>query len=547
MKDILLSTLVIFAAGVWTSFFGQSVVPVNGAPSALTAVTVNNGAGDQYDPHISGDWASYTSDLSIRYYNFASNTDAAIPLGPSARDLLSGISGSKIVFSRVAPGKTAIMVFDAATPLVPPIEIDPADGVTRIGSAIGGNTVAYVDFTLEGHGELIIHDLVTLTSVRITNDVEYDANPLVSFDGTVVTWEHCATSSSNCDIWQAVRAGAVWNVGVTTGSADPEANPDTNGTLVVYDSTRIANSGNTDIYWRPLAGGAEAQLQMTGFEANPSIESNLVSFESRATLFDTTDIFIYDIVTNLLYQITNTPLHTEQLNDITVLPDGRVRVIWTSDEDGFDARNVKAATFTLPSADNTPPVIDPIANVVVTLPPNSSATSMPVMFPTPTATDDSGSVSVTTNPVSGAVFQLGVTAVSVTATDPTGNSATSGFTVTVLHNFSGFLQPVENLPILNLLNAGQAVPVKFSLSGNKGLNIFAVGYPASGQIACDASVPGSVIEETVSPGASSLSYDAGGDRYTYVWKTQKAWKGTCRILAVRLTDGSDHFAKFRFK
>lgn len=27
----------------------------------------------------------------------------------------------------------------------------------------------------------------------------------------------------------------------------------------------------------------------------------------------------------------------------------------------------------------------------------------------------------------------------------------------------------------------------------------------------------------------------------------KAWKGTCRILVVRLSDGTDHVAKFRFK
>ena len=230
-----------------------------------------------------------------------------------------------------------------------------------------------------------------------------------------------------------------------------------------------------------------------------------------------------------------------------MLPDGRVRVVWASDEDDFDQRNVKAATFTLPNDDNTPPVIDPIANVVVALPPNSTATSTTVTFPTPTATDDSGSATVTTNPVSGAVFQVGTTTVNVTATDPTGNTATGSFTVTVLHNFSGFLQPVENLPTLNVANAGQAVPVKFSLSGNKGLNIFAAGYPASGQVACDANEPGSVIEETVSAGGSSLNYDATADRYTYVWKTQKAWKGTCRVLSLRLTDGSDHFAKFRFK
>ena len=55
----------------------QVIVPVNGVTPALTAVTINNSAGDQFDPHVSGDWAAYTSDTGIRYYNFATNTDAA--------------------------------------------------------------------------------------------------------------------------------------------------------------------------------------------------------------------------------------------------------------------------------------------------------------------------------------------------------------------------------------------------------------------------------------------------------------------------------------
>ncbi|MGH9905990.1 MAG: PxKF domain-containing protein [Pyrinomonadaceae bacterium] len=60
-------------------------------------------------------------------------------------------------------------------------------------------------------------------------------------------------------------------------------------------------------------------------------------------------------------------------------------------------------------------------------------------------------------------------------------------------------------------------------------------------------MPGDTIEETVNAGGSSLSYDATTDLYTYVWKTNKAWKGNCRILAVRLNDGTEHLAKFRFR
>jgi hypothetical protein len=51
----------------------------------------------------------------------------------------------------------------------------------------------------------------------------------------------------------------------------------------------------------------------------------------------------------------------------------------------------------------------------------------------------------------------------------------------------------------------------------------------------------------VSAGLSSLSYDDTTGQYSYVWKTEKAWAGTCRQLVVRLSDGTDHVASFMFK
>ena len=123
----------------------------------------------------------------------------------------------------------------------------------------------------------------------------------------------------------------------------------------------------------------------------------------------------------------------------------------------------------------------------------------------------------------------------------------SNYWVTPLweYNFTGFLQPVDNLPVLNTSSAGQAIPVKFSLGGDQGLNIVASGYPQSIQIACDSSEPTDEIEQTVTAGASSLSYNAG--TYTYVWKTDKAWANTCRQFDLGLTDGTHHLANFKFK
>ena len=66
------------------------------------------------------------------------------------------------------------------------------------------------------------------------------------------------------------------------------------------------------------------------------------------------------------------------------------------------------------------------------------------------------------------------------------------------------------------------------------------------QIACNASAILDPIEQTVTVGSSSLSYDLTTDQYIYVWKTDKVWARTCRKLIVRLNDGTDHLAYFNF-
>jgi len=117
--------------------------------------------------------------------------------------------------------------------------------------------------------------------------------------------------------------------------------------------------------------------------------------------------------------------------------------------------------------------------------------------------------------------------------------------ISVIYNWTGFFRPVDN-DVLNVAKAGRAIPVKFSLSGSQGLDIFESGYPKSVTIDCESAALGDTIEETVNAGGSSLNYDATVDQYIYVWKTDKAWAGTCRQLVVKLIDGTFHQADFNF-
>ncbi len=131
---------------------------------------------------------------------------------------------------------------------------------------------------------------------------------------------------------------------------------------------------------------------------------------------------------------------------------------------------------------------------------------------------------------------------------PNGN-----FTITLVNGswsityaFTGFFQPVDNLPTRNSVKAGQAIPVKFSLNGNQGLAIFEAGYPKAQNLTCGSGASIDPIEETVTAGSSTLTYDASSGRYHYVWKTDKSWANSCRRLLLKFIDGTTQSADFAF-
>jgi len=204
--------------------------------------------------------------------------------------------------------------------------------------------------------------------------------------------------------------------------------------------------------------------------------------------------------------------------------------------------NTASSSLTVTVVDTTPPALYLPANMTV------YATGFSSAVVTFEATADdlvNGPVAVTCSPASGATFAVGTTSVNCSASDTHSNTATGSFTVTVTYNWNGFFRPVDNLPTLNQVKAGSAIPVKFSLGGNQGLGIFAANYPGSNGIACDSTASLDVVEETVTAGGSSLTYDLVANQYVYVWKTDKAWAGTCRQLVVKLADGTYHRANFK--
>ena len=145
-----------------------------------------------------------------------------------------------------------------------------------------------------------------------------------------------------------------------------------------------------------------------------------------------------------------------------------------------------------------------------------------------------------------------------TAVDTTGNVACGSVTSlspfalmeVSAYSFAGFFPPVGNLPAVNVVKAGQAVPVKFSLGGDRGLDIFAAGYPVSQVVTCTGGPGVGGVIATVTAGTSALQYDSTNEQYTYVWKTDRAWANTCRLLILGFNDGSrpnGATARFQFR
>lgn len=355
--------LAVLAAVLAAALLSMALVVSSGAlaQTNLTGTTtaVNTGQGDQTDPHVSGDYVAYTSNADgtnrIRYHNLTTAADTVVPHS-GEDDFLSDISGTRIVFTRVS-STSAIYTYTIGGASAS--EVAPSATANRRNPSIGGATVAWQDFSFRTsvlEPEIVVHDLNANQTIRLTDDALLDRTPQVGPDGAVVVWVKCSTTGTGCDVWKAVNSGGTWTSAAVTGSEGEESSPDTNGSVIVYASTR---SGETDIFWKPVGGGTESRLSFAGAQRNPSISGSLIAFDHQ-TSAGTFDVMVFDMVTNTLYQIATTAAN-EFLSDIWVGLDGRAHVVYQSDDTGDF--NIYAFSFQSPST-SVATLLDNLSNLV---------------------------------------------------------------------------------------------------------------------------------------------------------------------------------------
>ena len=111
---------------------------------------------------------------------------------------------------------------------------------------------------------------------------------------------------------------------------------------------------------------------------------------------------------------------------------------------------------------------------------------------------------------------------------------------------SGFSAPVDNQPVLNIVKAGRAVPLKWYVSDATGAPVTTLTSATVGvqHLACGLGTTTDEIEQTVA-GASGLQ-NLGDGYYQLNWKTSAAWAGSCKTMVLDLGGGVTVRADFRF-
>jgi hypothetical protein len=331
LKQTTILVVLLIAVSLVASFQSRSAATAKNATTESTIVLdtasatflqgttqiVSNQPGDQILPRVSCDLVSYTFDdfqgsSTIHSHDLLTGTDSVIP--GNAVDLLSDISGSRVAYTEVTFDGNTVRIFDTnsqVTTIVP--------GLGRSNPSIGGNLVAFED-RVHPHlnirqSEILTYDLSTGAFVPLTKDTFTNMFPNVSPNGDAVVWEKCIIHGVGCDIYAAIQEVPglfTTTIALTLGGGNDRL-PSTNGHVAVYVSDR---TGENDIYYQPLAGGNEVHLEIPGDQRWARISGDFISFESQGQ--SGYDIFVYDIRSGKLFQVTNTPGVDEIQNEISV-------------------------------------------------------------------------------------------------------------------------------------------------------------------------------------------------------------------------------------
>jgi predicted extracellular nuclease len=116
-----------------------------------------------------------------------------------------------------------------------------------------------------------------------------------------------------------------------------------------------------------------------------------------------------------------------------------------------------------------------------------------------------------------------------------------GLNLMAPYGFEGYRPPV-NPDNTATINAGAALPMKFTLHNATGLDVL-FASPRSREVTCATGAPEGGWDPTAATDGLT-EFPAG--TYTYDWKTDRGWADTCRVFELTLDDGSYWTATIHF-
>jgi beta propeller repeat protein len=230
---------------------------------------------------------------------------------------LSTVSRGRIAYTDM--GAAYVKVFDVATGST---ALLTGDSIFSMNPGIDGDIVAWED-RRDGNYELYAQDLSTGEVRRVTNSPERDLRPDV--DGTFIVWERAG--ATNVDIWIYD-----WTTGLArqiTNTPFYERLPDVSGDLVVYEANR---DGDQDIFAYDLTTSTERRLALPGYQTNPSISGQCVTFEELDAL-GVYHLKLWYVPTDQVFELTTGP-SGQYFNEVDMVSPTSGRVAYTDDRWG---------------------------------------------------------------------------------------------------------------------------------------------------------------------------------------------------------------------
>ncbi|SMD44497.1 delta-60 repeat domain-containing protein/Por secretion system C-terminal sorting domain-containing protein [Aquiflexum balticum DSM 16537] len=275
------------------------------------------------------------------------------------------------------------------------------------------------------------------TSCSFTVTISEDADaidPVINDCPTDITVSNDAGDCSATVTWTAPTATDNSGSVTLTSNFEPGAVFPVGTTEVIYTATDAAGNQATCSF----------NVTVTDSEA-PAITCP-ANITTNVAFGETGKVVNYDLP--IASDNCGTPdiQLTAGLASGSVFPLGTTTVSYEATD---AAGNKTSCSFTVTITEDAD-AIDPVINdcpTDITVSNDAGECSAAVIWTAPTATDNSGSVTLTSNFEPGAVFPVGTTEVIYTATDAAGNQATCSFNVTVTDNELPVINPVADITV----------------------------------------------------------------------------------------------------